>query len=520
MDLPRLDLARLDATTWRDEALGISIEHAGTPVGPAEVEAAEAAFAEAFAGMAALEAGAVANPDEGRQVGHYWLRAPELAPPALRSLVADTVDRCRAFASAAHKERRWRTLLVLGIGGSALGPQLVADALAEPEDPMRVLFLDNTDPDGFARVLGPLDLDETLVLCISKSGGTAETRNALVETQAAFARAGVPFAPNAVAVSGEGSQLWQAAEGWCARFPMWDWVGGRTSLTSAVGILPMFLQGIDADALLAGAAAMDERTRRPSVRDNPAARLALLWHTLGEGRGRRAMVVLPYRDRLVLLSRYLQQLVMESLGKERDLAGRRVHQGLTVYGNKGSTDQHAYVQQLRDGPDDHFVTLLGVEDDGYHGGIEVEPGVDAGDYLQGFRLGTRRALVEQGHPVLSITLSELDARRLGALVALYERAVGLYALRVGVNAYHQPGVEAGKKAAAAVLQAKRALLGALDAEPATAAELAARAGVADTDTAWQLLSRLARNERGVEVERGAGPATDRFWRAGANGGSL
>ena len=98
--------------------------------------------------------------------------------------------------------------------------------------------------------------------------------------------------------------------------------------------------------------------------------------------------------------------------------------------------------------------------------------------------------------------------------------MGLYALRVGINAYHQPGVEAGKRAAATVIGAKRALLAVLDAEPATAAALAARAGVPDGDTAWQLLSRLARNERGVEVERGAGPATDVFWRAGAGGGSL
>ena len=146
----------------------------------------------------------------------------------------------------------------------------------------------------------------------------------------------------------EGVSSTEAREkGFLERFPMWDWVGGRTSETSTVGLLPAALQGIDVRALLDGAAAMDEATRRHETRANPAALLALAWHVAGDGRGTKAMVVLPYKDRLLLFSRYLQQLVMESLGKEKDLAGNVVHQGIAVYGNKGSTDQHAYVQQLR-----------------------------------------------------------------------------------------------------------------------------------------------------------------------------
>jgi glucose-6-phosphate isomerase len=504
-----MGLEKMDALGWRSPALGVWMDLSTTTLAPADLAAAEADFAPCFAGMAALEAGAVANPDEGRRVGHYWLRAPELAPDGLGALIDAAREAARSVATAVHKQRELRTVLVLGIGGSALGPQFVADALAEPDDRMRVVFLDNTDPDGFARVLGPLDLDETLVVCISKSGGTAETRNALLETQAAFARAGVDFGPHAVAVTGEGSALWTSAAGWRARLPMWDWVGGRTSLASAVGLFPMFLQGIDADAFLAGAAAMDDATRVPRVADNPAALLALAWHHLGGGRGARAMVMLPYRDRLVLLSRYLQQLVMESIGKEKDLAGNVVHQGLTVYGNKGSTDQHAYVQQLRDGADDYFATFVGVLDDGYHGGVEVDPGLDAGDYLQGFLLGTRAALAEKGHPSITLLLSQVDAFRIGALVALYERAVGLYALRVNVNAYHQPGVEAGKKAAGVVLALKPRLLGALDDTPATVAEIAARAGVSDLDAAWFLLMRLGANG-GVLHVPGRAPSSDRF----------
>lgn len=507
-----MDFQALDAVMWRDIDLGVWLDVSGARLDRAALAAADVDWAPAFEAMRALEAGAVANPDEGRRVGHYWLRAPDLAPEGLGATIEAAREACRTLAAAIHKERRFKNALVLGIGGSALGPQLVADALAEPDDPIRLHFLDNTDPEGMARALGPLDLEETLVVCISKSGGTPETRNALVETRAAYERAGVPFEERAVAISGEGSALWKQAEGWRARLPMWDWVGGRTSVTSTVGLFPMMLQGVDADAFLEGAAAMDRATRVDAVAGNPAALLALAWHRLAEGHAKRAMVVLPYRDRLVLFSRYLQQLVMESLGKELDLSGARVHQGLTVYGNKGSTDQHAYVQQLRDGPDDFFATFIGVLDDGYHGQVDVEPGLDAGDFLQGFLLGTREALAARGRGSVTLWLSQVDAFRLGALVALYERAVGLYAFRVGINAYHQPGVEAGKKAAAAILALKPRLLDALDATPATLEDVAKRAGVDDLASAYALLVRLAANERGVAWTPGTSPAGDRFAR--------
>src|SRR5205823_12945084 len=190
----------------------------------------------------------------------------------------------------------------------------------------------------------------TLTVVISKSGGTKETRNGMLEAARAYEQRKLPFGKHAVAVTGEGSELDKLAaqQGWIRRFPMWDWVGGRTSETSAVGLLPAALQGIDIDGFLAGARACDEITRQADMLKNPAALLALMLFYAGNGKGSRDMVVLPYKDRLELFSRYLQQLVMESLGKEKDLAGIVVNQGLAVYGNKGSTDQHAYVQQLRD----------------------------------------------------------------------------------------------------------------------------------------------------------------------------
>jgi glucose-6-phosphate isomerase len=177
---------------------------------------------------------------------------------------------------------------------------------------------------------------------------------------------------------------WQYKKAGRARLPMWDWVGGRTSVFSAVGLLPAALQGIDLQELLMGARLMDQHGREKEISRNPAAQLALNWWYAGSGRGEKAMVVLPYKDRLSLFSNYLQQLVMESLGKERDLEGRVVRQGLTVYGNKGSTDQHAYVQQLREGRNDFFAQFLEVLKDQEGPAVEVDSDITSGDYLVGF----------------------------------------------------------------------------------------------------------------------------------------
>jgi glucose-6-phosphate isomerase len=490
------------------------------------------ALERAFDAMEALEAGAVANPDEGRRVGHYWLRAPERAPtPAVAAEIRDGLARVKAFAADVHAGKlappgaaRFGALLGIGIGGSALGPMFLADALGDPaRDRMGTVFLDNTDPDGIARAFaGPLAgrLGETLVVVTSKSGGTPETRNGMLLAAEAFRAAGLDFPRHAVAITQPGSVLDGEAEraGWLARFPMFDWVGGRTSVFSAVGLLPAALQGLDVDGLLAGAAACDEATRVRDARRNPAALLALAWYAATGGRGAKDLVVLPYKDRLLLFARYLQQLVMESLGKRTDLAGRVVEQGLTVYGNKGSTDQHAYVQQLRDGVHNFFVLFVRVLEAG-GSPLEVEPGATAGDFLHGFLLGTREALWGNGRQSLTLTIPRVDARRVGALIALFERAVGLYASLVGVNAYHQPGVEAGKKAAAAVLALQARVLAALGDEGRTAAALAAAAGAAEeAETVHLLLEHLAANGRARLVAAG-GPATGTFARARPGGAS-
>jgi glucose-6-phosphate isomerase len=319
----------------------------------------------------------------------------------------------------------------------------------------------------------------------------------MLEAGAAYQRAGLDFGRHAVAVTGVGSNLDKiaVADLWLARFPMWDWVGGRTSETSDVGLLPMALQGFDIDAFLKGAMECDKVTRINNVKVNPAAQLALLWYYIGNGKGTKDMVILPYKDRLELLSRYLQQLVMESLGKELDLDGKVVHQGIAVYGNKGSTDQHAYIQQLRDGLNNFFATFIEVSVDRAGAPFFVQNEVTSGDFLQGFMLGTRQALYENGRESITLTINDVSPFSVGVLIALYERAVGFYASLVHINAYHQPGVEAGKKAAGAVIALQLNIVEHLKQMKSalTVAQIAADIGSQDLETIFKICEHLSAN---------------------------
>ena len=482
----------------------------------------------AFDDMAALEKGAIANPDEGRMVGHYWLRNSALAPtPTIRGQIDSAIKQIKSFAADVHQGKlrgqggKFEKILIIGIGGSALGPQFVSNALANPgKDKVQVHFLDNTDPDGIQRVLAAIggNLKRTLSVVVSKSGGTKETRNGMLEAKAAYESAGLKFNKHAVAVTGNDSELDKYAKtnDWVARFPMWDWVGGRTSELSAVGLLPAALQGFDIDGMLAGARACDQLTRRPVIDQNPAALLALSWYSAGgNGLGTKNMVVIPYKDRLELLSKYLQQLIMESLGKEKNLAGKVVNQGITVLGNKGATDQHSYIQQLRDGLNDFFLTFVEVQTDQLGKQLVVEDGFTSGDYLSGFLLGTRQAMMENGRLTLTLSVREVSAFTIGMLIALYERAVSFYASLVGINAYHQPGVESGKKAATRILRIQKQVTSVLTSNPAKAMTVEQISSMIEekneSEHVFKILERLAANKgRAVNKTPGSNPFTAKY----------
>lgn len=454
------------------------------------------AIVAALSQMRDVESGVEVNYTERRQVGHYWLRSPDNAPDtwcqeihASHQLIQDFVDKYR---------NRFRKFLLIGIGGSALGPQFLDRALRIPGQTPAIHFLDNTDPEGFVRTFREIDiaggLEDTLTLVISKSGKTPETVNGMKVARHAYQSAGLPFERHAIAITEPGSELDRLAANWLQRFPVWEWVGGRTSLFSPVGLVPAALLGFDWRLLLAGAREMDETTG-PANADaaaNPALRLALAWRHLGARRDLTHQVVLPYSDRLSLLASYLQQLMMESLGKQG--------QGITVFGNKGSTDQHSYVQQLIQGRPDFFVAFVRVlcPRSNDLADIEVdEGGIQSADFLAAFQDGTARALAAAGRPSFRLTIEGVSERTVGAVVALFERAVGYYAAMIGINAYDQPGVEGGKKAATGYLDAQRALVQRVPtfpAKPASVTELIVGLDV-EAGLAADILNRLALNHR-------------------------
>ena len=422
----------------------------------------------AFAAMDALEAGAIANPDEKRMVGHYWLRDPTLAPtPELArgdrrrrwrasssSPTTCTTARVRGERGALHEPARHRHRRL-----GARSRVRRAPRSARPSDRMQRRTSSTTPiPTAWTACSAQLGggLDETLTSSSRSRAAPRRRATACSRPRPRTSAPGLDFGKHAVAVTGVGSELdaTPTEKGWLARFPMWDWVGGRTQRALArSGSCRRRCRASTSTRMLDGARGL-RRGRRActTTRKNPAALLALCWYSRGRRRGEKDMVVLPYKDRLVLFSRYLQQLVMESLGKEKDLDGKVVHQGIAVYGNKGSTDQHAYVQQLREGVHNFFVTFIEVlqgsrrQVAGGRGRARPRATTSpASSTARGAR-STRTIASRSPSPSTRSTRA-----RVGVLIALYERAVGFYASLVNINAYHQPGVEAGKKAAAAVL---------------------------------------------------------------------
>lgn len=500
-------LKRNELYTLTDGASRFSINFAGMAFAAADLEALKPKFAAAAAGIKAIESGEIKNPDEKRQVTHFTDRAGYLESSLFESVEAFAED-VRSGAVTGSTGKRFEAVVVNGIGGSALGPQLMQFAINGPywnelgtksrDNYLKIYFLDNTDAAGVTDLLAVMDPERTLHLTISKSGGTQETKNNLIAIEKFYAVKSLDFTCHAAAITMAGSELDNKARGekWLRVFEMAESIGGRTSETSIVGHLPAALTGVDFRAFLGGAIAMDAWTRTPDPLRNPAMMLAAMWYIAGNGKGDRNMVIVPYADRLILLSRYMQQLVMESLGKELDLDGNKVHQGLNVFGNKGGTDAHAFIQQLNDGRDDFFVTFIEVLKDAAR--YEIANGIAMGDYLHGFEAGLSAALRSRGRQVITIQVAELTEAELGMLIALYERAVAIYAEFIHINAFHQPGVQAYKLAARSVLALREKLLKAIDQAggvSGTAAEIAANLGMAaDAVEIGSWLDKLAAND--------------------------
>jgi glucose-6-phosphate isomerase len=366
-------------------------------------------------------------------------------------------------------EGRFDNLVVVGIGGSALGARTLRDALlgavwnershAERKGRPRVYVLDNVDPSTVLDIVEHLDLDRTLFNVVSKSGSTAETMalylamEGLLIEQVGQDKAGEHFVFTTDPEKGALRAIAEA-EG-IPTLPIPANVGGRFSVLSAVGLFPAALSGIDAAGLLAGAARADEYCRTSKLRENPAGLMATLLHTAHDESGASIHVMMPYSERLRSFAFWFQQLWAESLGKALDRSGNVVNTGPTPLPAVGVTDQHAQVQLFIEGPRDKVVIFLAVTGEqrdleigthraslpsvGYLGGHSV------GQLMDSERRATAEALRQNGRANMTFELEHVDASTLGELIMLMSIATVYAGALYDVDPLDQPGVELGKQ---------------------------------------------------------------------------
>ena len=422
--------------------------------------------------------GAHLNNTEDRAALHTLLRAaPAHVPPGLADKAAEVrqvFGKLKAFTHEVLESRRITDVVSIGIGGSYLGPEMVVQALTPLTGPkLRTHFVSNVDPMHVARVLGPLDPAKTLVIVISKTFTTQETL-----TNAHAARAWLVKALGEKAVPEHFAAVSAAPDkakdfGIPAErvFAFWDWVGGRYSLWSAVGLPIALAHGFDTfEALLAGAERMDRHFRDAPLERNLPVLLALLgiWYTNFWQAQTRA--VIPYRQDLSLFVPFLQQLEMESDGKRVHRDGTPVDHATmpVVWGDTGTNGQHAFFQLLHQGTELVPVDFIAVLEEG-SGNWRQQAMLLANCYAQSEALfhGRSQAQAQKqsnaalaphktfpgGRPSTLLTLSRLDPATLGMLIALYEHRTFVQACVWDINCFDQMGVELGKQLAEGVLKA-------------------------------------------------------------------
>jgi glucose-6-phosphate isomerase len=370
---------------------------------------------------------------------------------------------------------KFRNVVVLGIGGSALGNRALQTALGSPfhnvEPPpgmARLFVLDNIDPDLIGEVLDLIDPAETLFNVISKSGGTAETMSQFLIFRARLVEAlGEDGHRDNIVVTTDAKNgvLREIVEreGY-ESFIVPDGVGGRFSVLSPVGLLSSALVGVDVKGLLRGAKEMSTRCASAGFFENPALLHAAIQHLLHERHGMPISVTFAYSHRLANMADWYAQLLAESLGKKKDRAGNDVFRGPTPVRAVGVTDQHSQVQLYVEGPFDKWFTLLTVGASDHDVPIPRTPkafcdleGVDylggrsLGELFQAERDGTEIALTEAGRPNASIHFDSITARSVGQLIYMLELSVAVMGELYDVDAFDQPGVEAGKVAAYALM---------------------------------------------------------------------
>jgi glucose-6-phosphate isomerase len=429
----------------------------------------------------AMLAGAAINTTEGRPVLHTALRSRCGLTVDGRDVDADVaaqLQRMRSFVEGVRggrtrsvTEQRFTDVVSIGIGGSSLGPQLVCTALAHLADGPRVHFVSNIDGAHLADTLAHLNPAGTLVMVMSKTFTTDETMtNANSARKWLTVKLGADaFATHFVAITANPAEAQKQGYAADRTFAFWNWVGGRYSLWSTVGMPVAMAGGYEAFAqLLAGAAAMDEHFRISPLEANLPVALATVGLLNRNFHGMGTHAVLPYAQRIALLPKYLQQLEMESNGKSVDLDGRRVNYATSpvIFGEPGTDGQHSFHQLLHQGTDRVSVDIIAVAKDssklsGHHAKLLANAIAQADAMWTGSRSPEPHRNYEGGRPVTVLLLPEADAFHLGALIALYEHKVFVQGVLWNINSFDQWGVELGKKMANSL----RDLMGSASSEP-------------------------------------------------------
>lgn len=362
--------------------------------------------------------------------------------------------------TAVQVRERYDTFVVLGIGGSALGPIAVEQALNNGQGKMKLVVEDNVDPERLARVFGSLDLKKTMFNVVTKSGRTSETMSQMMYAAGALQKEGLALSDHIIATTDEknGELVKIALKEGLKQFVIPSDVGGRFSELTPVGLLPAAVCGHDIKAMLEGAAYMDEVCSREA--GNPAALYALL-HVLGMDKGFHISVMLPYADSLKYMSDWYAQLWAESLGKRYGADGSEVFAGQTPVKALGVTDQHSQIQLFTEGPFDKIVTFLKV--DKFRNDLQIPAALDYidaisflggktfGQLLEAERSATEYALCKAGRANITIALSQVSAYTVGALLHFFEMATAYAGEMLSINAFDQPGVEEGKVATFALM---------------------------------------------------------------------
>ena len=413
--------------------------------------------------MKAKAADAVAKFNANR--GQGWLGWSEL-PYNQDEIVADILDYAKKMQS------KIEYFVVLGIGGSALGPAAVFTALCHfrhndlPKDKQKIKFLveDNVDPERMLALLDVIEPEKTLFNVITKSGATSETMSQyLIISDILKKKIGAKWNEHIVATtsSAKGNLIKLAKENNFKTFYIPDSVGGRFSELCPVGLLPAAIMGIDIKAMLKGAAEMDKACT--TVENNPALMCAVLQY-IAMNKGKNISVMMPYADSLKYIADWYCQLWGESLGKAVDNDGKVIHAGQTPVKSLGVTDQHSQVQLYTEGPFDKVITLIGVEK--FRGDVTIPQGAEQfpdvnflcghtmGELINTERVATEYALTRSKHMNNTILLDEINANTLGQLLMFFQLETAYEGYLLNIDAFNQPGVEEGKNATYALFNRK------------------------------------------------------------------